>query len=422
MNEWNIALLGMGALVLVLGLLSSFLKKRTFLSEPLLALLAGFAMGRNGLDLLDPARWTDPYPFLEEAARLTIAIGVMAVALRLPPGYISHIRRPVGMLLGLAMPLMWTASSLIAMAILDLPLWPALLIGAIVTPTDPIVAASIISGEVAERNIPERVRHTLAAESGANDGLAYPFVLLPILVLTLPAGGAVEQWFRSAVLREAAGGLLWGAALGYAAGWLLESAERRGTIENTSFLSFTLALSLLVLASAHAIGANDILAVFASGITFGRTVTGWERAEEGSIQEAVSQFFTLPGFALIGLVAPWAEWLEMGWRAPALAVAILMLRRLPALLLIRRLLGPLGSWPDTLFVGWFGPLGMAAVYYSLVALRSTGLREAWVAGSLLVCASLLVHGVTASPLTKLYGRSARQNRRTRVPEEPGSGP
>jgi sodium/hydrogen antiporter len=84
---------------------------------------------------------------------------------------------------------------------------------------------------------------------------------------------------------------------------------------------------------------------------------------------------------------------------------VLLLRRLPAVLALRPLLGPLqGTTKDVLFLGWFGPIGAAALYYAAFSLRETGIEEVWVVGSLIICASVLVHGVTATPLTKLYGK------------------
>ena len=105
------------------------------------------------------------------------------------------------------------------------------------------------------------------------------------------------------------------------------------------------------------------------------------------------------------MALPWEGWLGLGWRGLLLVVAVLLLRRLPTVLALRPLLGPLRrQTKDVLFLGWFGPIGAAALYYAAFSLRETGIKEAWVIGSLVICASVLVHGVTATPLTKLYGR------------------
>jgi sodium/hydrogen antiporter len=113
----------------------------------------------------------------------------------------------------------------------------------------------------------------------------------------------------------------------------------------------------------------------------------------------------LPIFVLLGMALPWEGWLELGWGGLLLVVAVLLLRRLPAVLALRPLLGPLrGRAKDVLFLGWFGPIGAAALYYATFSFRETGIEEAWVVGSLVICASVVVHGRTATPLTKLYGR------------------
>jgi NhaP-type Na+/H+ or K+/H+ antiporter len=105
------------------------------------------------------------------------------------------------------------------------------------------------------------------------------------------------------------------------------------------------------------------------------------------------------------MALPWEGWPELGWDGILLATAVLLLRRLPAVLALRPLLGPLrGKTKDVLFLGWFGPIGAAALYYAAFSYRETGIEAAWTVGSLVICAFLLVHGVSATPLTKLYGR------------------
>jgi sodium/hydrogen antiporter len=86
-------------------------------------------------------------------------------------------------------------------------------------------------------------------------------------------------------------------------------------------------------------------------------------------------------------------------------VAVLLLRRLPAVLAVRPLLGALRAGAkDVLFLGWFDAIEAAALYYAAFSLREMGIEETWVVSSLVICASLLVHGISATPLTKLYGR------------------
>jgi NhaP-type Na+/H+ or K+/H+ antiporter len=76
-------------------------------------------------------------------------------------------------------------------------------------------------------------------------------------------------------------------------------------------------------------------------------------------------------------------------------------------LALKPLLGRVGETQDTLFLGWFGPIGVAALYYASLSVGEAGVEEAWVIGSLIICASILVHSLSATPLTKLYGKLAR---------------
>jgi len=249
------------------------------------------------------------------------------------------------------MPLMWIVGGLLAYLILVVPLWVAVLIGAIVTPNDPVVASSIVAGGVAERNLPARLRHAISSESGFNDGLALPFVVLPVLVLTEPPGEVLGHWLTHTVLLEIVGGAALASLMGYAAGKTLRWAERKETMERTSLRTISLALSLTVLGVTELLHLNGVLAAFVAGIVFNFAGSSDAKESQEEIQEAISRFFDLP-----------------------------------------------------IFVGWFGPIGAAALYYAAFSLRKTGIEEAWVVGSLIICASVLVHGVSATPLTKLYGR------------------
>jgi NhaP-type Na+/H+ or K+/H+ antiporter len=404
--EINIALVAVGAVVLVVGLLSNLLQS-SFVSTPMVALLAGVLLGPAMLGLLVPSDWGgQEEKILEQATRLTLAISLMGVALRMPERFPFRDWRSMAVLLGLVMPFMWLASGLLVYLILGLPLLVALLVGAVITPTDPVVSSTIVTGDVAEEDLPGRLRHTLSAESGANDGLAYPFVFLPILLLSRPSGEAWTHWVTHTLVWEVGGAVLFGALVGYGAGRLLEWAEHKDAIEESFFLVYTIALSLVVLGAAKLLGSDGILAVFVAGLGFDFAVKG-DREQQRRVQEASTRFFILPIFVLLGLTIPWEGWAELGWGGPVLVVAVLLLRRLPAVLALNPLMRGVRGGANALFLGWFGPIGVAALYYANLSLRETGIEAAWTVGSLVICASVLAHGMTAAPLTKLYGRYAQ---------------
>lgn len=406
MDELNIMITAMGGIVLFLGLLSDYFRRHWWASDPLFALGLGVLLSPIALDWIDPDSWgISRASLLEQSARLTLAIGLMGVALRLPRGYFMRNWQAAVVLLGAVMPLMWLVSGVLVSWILNLPFWEAMVIAAAITPTDPIVSSSIVTGAVADENLPGRLQDLISAESGANDGLAYPLMLLSIAMFAPSQAQPLPQLI-AVVLWEVGGAVGVGALVGYIAGRLLEWAEQKQTIERQSFLGYTIALSLVVLGMAKLVGTDGILAVFVAGLAFDHAVSAQERAEEDNVQEAINRFFTLPIFILLGLTIPWQAWGNLGWRAILLVVAVLLFRRLPVLLLLRHGIPPLQNRTEAMFMGWFGPIGVAAMFYAGYALRETNV-EVWTVCSLMICASIVAQGLSSSPFTRRYGQYAR---------------
>lgn len=172
-----------------------------------------------------PEGWGDPHLILKEAINLTLAISVMGVTLRIPAHDLPRLRRPLLLLLGPSLLLTWVVSGGLACLAFGLAPLKALLVGATITPTDPVVAASIVTGYVAEASLPQDTRTILSAESGANDGLAYLLVLLPLLLLTEGTEAGLDRFLSHTIL----GGLMTvaiGAALGGATAVILRVGER----------------------------------------------------------------------------------------------------------------------------------------------------------------------------------------------------
>lgn len=397
-----------GALGLVVATLSARMRHLP-VSEPLLGLLAGILLGPAVADVLTLPRLTEEHSLLHEAARLLLAVSVMSVALRYP---IAEARRqvaPVALLLLVVMPTMAAATALLGWVVGGLTVTAALLLGTAVSPTDPVLASSVVTGKPAEQDLPARDRQVLSLESGANDGLALPLVLAAVAVAgTLGAADAAA---------ESAWQVLGATALGAAGGWLgaraIREGEEHGATDPGPVLLFTLVLALGLLGLAGLLRVDGILAVFVGGLAFNAGSTGRDRSLAVPIDEAVNRFAVLPLFVLFGAALPWDDWAALGWRGPALALAVLLLRRLPFLLLLRRPLRlPL---PDALYLGWFGPVGVSALFYlTLEADRMSVDPVLLAAGSLVVAVSTVAHGLTGAPGRALYRRltSRRTEART----------
>ena len=378
------------------------------ISETMMATALGIIVGPAVLGLLRIEEWGgDPLTILEQVARLTLAVAVMSAALRLPRRYVRSHTGTLAAILGLGMLGMWVISGLIVWMLLGLPFWIAFLIGAAVTPTDPVLAGSVVSGEMAEENIAARLRHFISAESASNDGAALAFVLLGVYMVTKAPAVAIEEWVLDVVLWDVLGGVAIGLVVGAVAGQVERWSERREIIDEVPMLAVTVALAFTVLGLAKLMGSDGILAVFAAGIAFNNTADTSDETDEQKAQEAVSRLFTFPIFVLFGIALPWAGYTQIGWgKLLALAGLILLFRRLPVIFAINRLLRPLRQHADTSFHGWFGPIGVAAIFYATFAAERTHHHDVWVISSFVILASVAVHGATSTPFTKGYGRTA----------------
>jgi NhaP-type Na+/H+ or K+/H+ antiporter len=396
----DVLLLAGGALALGVAALSSRLR-RLPVSEPLVGLLLGIALGPVALDVLPVAPMTEDQTWLHTATRLLLAVSVMSVALRYPFGAARSRLRPVLLLLAVAMPAMALITAGLSAAFLGVGLGAAALLGAALCPTDPVLASPVVTGAPAEEDLPARDRQLLSLESGANDGLALPLVLVAVaLAGPLSTGRAVLE-----SLWQVAGAVVVGAALGWLGGRALRAGEEHGSTDHGPLALFTVVLAFAVLGLSGIIEVDGVLAVFVCGLAFNLVASGSDRTTDAPIDEAINRFLVIPLFIAVGAALPWSAWADLGWQGPALAVAVLLLRRLPVLLLLRRPL-QLGV-PDAVHLGWFGPIGVSALFYLAMEAERLG-ADATVlaAGTLVVAVSTLVHGVTAAPGRVLYRRAA----------------
>ena len=408
MEHLNWILTVLGAMTLALGLASKWLQK-SFLPPTVLALFFGIVLGPKVLGVIDLAALGDRTRILEGVARVTLGIGLVGVALRLPREYPRRHWREMLTLIGLGMIGMWAVSSALVYFILGQTFWMAALIGAIITATDPVAASPIVSGELSKKTLPDRVRHAISFESGANDGLSFLFVFLPFLFLTKPEGEAVSHWFKHTLLFDVGAATLLGLATGFIAGKGLRWAEKAGSIAEHWRLVYTVALALFAVGLGKLVGSDEVLVVFAAGATFVQVVSSDDRKNEEQGQEAVNRMVAVPVFTVLGAAIPWEGWFGLGWSGLALGAAVLFLRRPPLILLMRPMLRSVENLRDALFIGWFGPIAVAAIYYASIMEHKLKEPMIWDVVSLVACLSVVVHGATAAPLTRAYAAAGQRN-------------
>jgi sodium/hydrogen antiporter len=379
----------LGGLALALGLASRPLRDAP-VSEPLVALVAGVVCGPQVLGLLDVPGSVEA-PVLAIAAEVSLAFAIMATTLRFTWDEVRARAPALLLLLTVVLLVMATSSGLLAALAFGLPASGAVLLGAVLAPTDPVLASNAVSGEHAARDLRLPVRLLLSIESAANDGLAHLLVVVGIaVVIGTSALGEAGLGLVALIV-----GLATGIVLGWVAGRLVVWADRHREMEHSAFLVLTLSLTLLVLGTTEAIGGTGLVGVFAAGLVYNHVITEGERREEWEIQEAVNQYLVLPVFVLFGIALPWAGWSDLGWQGAVFAAGILALRRLPVVTVSGRWLGL--SPQEAAFTGWFGPVGVAALFYLATALEEGAADDtAWAAGTLVVAASTVAHGVTAA--------------------------
>ncbi|CAO1632636.1 unnamed protein product [Sympodiomycopsis kandeliae] len=442
----------LGFLFVVYGQLSFVIKEHLYLSEPLVAVTLGIIVGPSVLGWVEPRTWGDNEIFHETAyqfTRLVLGVQVLFTGIDLPKKYVKHEAKSLTVMLLGMMTIAWLVTAALIWGLIRLPagsapdgvgysltFLEALTISAAVTPTDPVLAASITKGRFAEKYVPVNVRNIILAESGANDGLGFPFLYLAIYLLNRASidqgtsvGTEIGRWVYAVLIYQVLLSTVYGAVLGFLARKSLRYAESRKWIDRDNFHAYGLGLALFTLGTTGLFGSDDVLACWAAGNSF--TWDDWyrERNEETNVQGAVDMLLNVAVFIYIGAIIEWDLYHistaltapVMGgiqtWRIVLLGLFVLLLRRPPWTIAASRFIPALTDWKETIFTGWFGPIGVGAVFYIQVAEREIpddGSRDklrALYSPVVLFCAfsSILAHGVTI-PLSRLGPHAVRKVR------------
>ncbi|MGW5049612.1 cation:proton antiporter [Actinokineospora sp. NPDC004072] len=370
--------------VLLVSVSLSGVAARTVLSTALLFLLSGAVIGPGGLGWVEVPVDGGFLTGLADLALFTVLFtdGQRANVRALRDGW-----RLSGRALGLAMPLTMVGIAVPAHYLAGLDWATALLLGAILSPTDPVFAAAIVG----RRDVPARVRGLLNVESGLNDGLALPFVLVFLAV------AAHQDPHPGTIALELVAGL----ALGIAVPAVVTAAWRLRvlTAEPRLHALGPLAVAVVLYATCHLTDANPYLAAFAAGSTLATldptAAACFERF--GDLLSEVTKFAALLVFG--ALITP-DRLLHLGAGAWAVAVlAILVVR--PAAMGLSLVRTPLPPAERTV-VAWFGPKGFASVIYGLLALQSgiPNAQEVFDLVAVTIALSIALHSSTDVPVAK----------------------
>lgn len=399
--------------VLLISVSLSGIAARTVLSTSLLFLLGGMLLGNGGLGVVDISADDPAVITLADIALFTVLItdGQRASLPALKAGW-----RLSGRALGLGMPLTMVLIALPTHFLLGLDWTTSFLVGAILSPTDPVFAAAIVGRE----DVPLRVRRLLNVESGLNDGLALPFVLVFIAI----AERADTDWGHIAIE------LLGGIALGIAVPAVIALAWRTKLLTAEPRLQPLggLAIAVLVYAGCHLTGLNQYLAAFAAGATLATLdrVSAEHFEPFGELLSEVTKFAALLLFG--ALITPnllshlsAVEWI--------IAVAIIVVVR-PLAMFVSLLRTQLPR-QEKLVAAWFGPKGFASVVYGLLVLQSDIPAETativFELVAITIALSIVLHSSTDVPVAKRLQVESPDNlphgeAENRGPRDPQSDP
>ncbi len=396
--------------ILAFGLISRRIDT-SIVTPPMIFVLLGLLVGRWGLDVVPRQIETS---VIELLATITLVLVLFTDASRID---LKLLRRQHDLpirLLGIGLPLTIVAGTLGAIVLLNgLTLWEAALLAAILAPTDAALGQAVVNSP----RVPIRIRQSLNVESGLNDGLALPAVLLFFSLAGGPSTNGAGVWISLAAKQVILGPIV-GIAVGYFGGKLVMLGQRSGWMSHSFQDLSSLGLSLLAYSGAQLVSGNGFIAAFCAGLTVGNT----SRAICSCLYEfaeAEGQLLTLLVFMAFGAVMmPEAlehfSWIHVAYAALSLTA----IRMLPVAM---SLLGKRLTWPTTFFLGWFGPRGIASILYMMLLLEGTSLAGKDVILSVVVTTvalSILAHGLTAIPGTKWYAAHTKETGPQAVENKP----
>ncbi|MFD1786182.1 cation:proton antiporter [Sphingomonas floccifaciens] len=400
-DPYILILTGAGLLIALVAWLPLALK-RLPLSLPIVCIGIGAAIFLLPQVTLRPLPYRYP-EVTERFAEFVVIIALMGAGLKIDRIFGWHRWSITWRLLLVTMPLSIIAIMALGMGALGLPLAVALLLGASLAPTDPVLAADVQVGPP-KTGDEDEVRFGLTSEAGLNDGAAFPFVHLAILLAaTLPAGEPwLTEWLTYRVLWEIAGGILGGWLVGRLFGWLTFHVPAETKLSRTGDGLIALSATLVSYGLTEIVHVYGFLAVFVTTLTFRSAHRDHDFQDEmHAITEQIERLammvlLILFGGALVsGLLAP------ITWTDAIVAVVVLLVVRPLAGWV--GLIGWTGDRGEKLTLSFFGIRGVGTIYYLAYGINHMPVDDAehlWAIVGLIVLLSILLHGLTVTPIMR----------------------
>ncbi|MBD2579356.1 sodium:proton antiporter [Oscillatoria sp. FACHB-1406] len=412
MSVYILDLLVIGLLLLFVTLGSAWIERLPF-SFALIYLIVGFCLGPYVLGLI---KIRPSAEFLERACEFVVLVSVFGCGMKMNRPLKSWAWRTTARLIGFAMPLTIIAIAAACHWLLGWN-WPeSVLLGAILSPTDPVLASEVQLSHVEDK---DELRFGLTSEGGLNDALAFPFVYFGIYWLEK---GSLDKWFKEWVAID----VIWAIGAGIAMGvivaraivWLERKVTNRRPMDGVIEDFIALSTILLTYSLTEVVNGYGFLAVFVAGYTVQSFYYSDQERRHAQLEfiEQIEKLLEIGAILLIGsllLLEPIAK-----YSTPALIIAALVLFVIRPASVWLSFMGSRLPKPMRWLLGWFGVRGIGSIYYLSYALGKGIEGEiaeqiVWITLSVIML-SVVIHGISATPLMNWYERQMEGLRKKEV--------
>lgn len=396
--EFEFLLAALAMLFIVYGVFSRPLRE-TILPAPLAFMLVGLALGSAGFGLIAISPGSEPFLLFAE---FTLALVLFGDAARMDLRKVLHINLLARRMLVFGLPLTIALGAVVALGLFPgFGLLEAALLAAILAPTDAALASAVVENE----ELPSRLRRTIITESGLNDGLSVPVVLLLAALaghVELGADGDWAFWLGFAA-KQIGFGVVVGAGIGFGCGYAFHHANSAKLLDKRFEKLACIGVAGTAFILADLMGGNGFVSAFVCGLCFA-SICSDSRHAVSEFVENEGRFFGLVLFFIFGAALAPLAFEPFEWRFLAYAVlSLTVIRMVPVAL---SLVGTGTHWPTVLFLGWFGPRGLAGIVFVLLVFGDDMTGGPIVATAYLtIMLSIALHGMSAHPLSTRYAKS-----------------
>ncbi|HEX4820147.1 MAG TPA: cation:proton antiporter [Acidimicrobiales bacterium] len=367
----------------------------TSITAPMVFVGAGFVVGSAGLGWLDLA--SDQH-LVSGLAEATLVIVLFADASRIDLRALRREYSVPARLLGIGLPLTIVAGTLVALGVLRELTWSeALVLAVVLAPTDAALGQAVVTDE----SLPSRVRQGLNIESGLNDGLCVPLLTIALAIAETEAGASGGAHAMRLVAEAIGWGVAGGVVAGAVAAYVVRAARARGWIAPHWAPVVPVVSAVAAFGLADARGGSGFIAAFVGGVVYGRL--SHVTADESGFSELVGSVLNGVTLIVFGAAVLGALWSDIELHHVVYAVlSLTVVRMIPVAI---AMVGSQARPPTVVFLGWFGPRGLASIVFGVVVVDGAQLPH--VATLVLtitvtVTVSVLVHGITAAPSARRY--------------------